>query len=60
MARKLEKKEIKPYRKSNEEILKENIQIFESNKQAAIAHKKMIEKSKILTDAERFDKLIHN
>ena len=60
MAKKLEKKEIKVKRKSDEEIFKENIQTFENNKQAAVAHKKMIEKSKILTDAERFDKLMGN
>ena len=60
MARKMEKKEVKPYRKTETEILKENIQVFENNKNAAMAHKQLVQKSKILTDAERFDKLISN
>ena len=60
MTRKLEKKEPKPYKKSEAEVHKENIKTFDNNKQAAVAHKKMVEKSKIMTNVERFDKLISN
>lgn len=60
MTRKLEKKDIKPVKKSEAEIQKENIRIFENNKQAALAHKNLVQKSKILCGAERFDKLISN
>lgn len=56
MNKKLEKIETKPMKKVRNDILKENIQTFANNKQAALAHKLMIERSKILNDTDRVAK----
>lgn len=58
MNQKMERKEkVKP-KKSEQEVMKENIKNYQNTKNTAKQYKNMIHRSKILTNAEKMDQLI--